>query len=163
MVGLLIHVAVDGFDHVPGLGHAPTLLGLLASSIVLAAVGGFLASAFGLGPPPIATKRANVAYLAALALAGFSAYALLELSEGNGVDNALQALGASLPAALLVSRVFRAIRSLVRAAGTAFAAFARGRHSETGATFERPVGGALRSPSASVERAHRGRAPPLLA
>jgi hypothetical protein len=163
LVGLLVHIAASGFGHVPGLGHAPALLGLLVCGLTLAALTAFLGAALEPGRLPIATKGVDAASLGALALAGFAAYTCLELLEGHGFGSVLPALVASVPFAALVMRAARALASFFAAAGIAFAAFARRSHVATETTFARVLLHGRLDASFTVPRAHRGRAPPLLA
>jgi len=161
LTALLVHVAANGFDHAPGLAGAPALAGLLTASLALAAVTAFLSASLRSGRYSIATNGSDAASLGALAAGGFGLYLALELLEGHGFSFGLPALLAILPAALLVFRASRAAGTLLRAAGAAFAAYARAAHGGpihgwAMAPGRRPDGSCLLAGGR-----HPGRAPPL--
>jgi len=158
LIALLVHLAANGFDHAPGLEGAPVLAALVAGSLLLAALTAFLSASLRTS---IATNGSDAASLGALGAGGFGLYLALELLEGHGLAFGLPALLAILPAALLVFRASRAAGTLLRAAGAAFAAYARA------ARGGAPDGWAMRDGRRAAGSCllaggrHPGRAPPL--
>ncbi len=163
IAGLLVHMACAGSDHVPGLGQAPTLAGLLSTALLLAVLTTFLGAALGPGRSSIATNASNGASMAALTAGGLAAYVALELIEGHGFAGSFTALASAPPAAFLVLWAARSVRAILQAAGTAFAAYARGPRIAEAGSFSIPCDRRRSQPTILVPWVKRGRAPPEFA
>jgi hypothetical protein len=161
VTALLVHAAANGFDHAPGFQGAPALAALLVGSIALAALSGFVGATVSSARPPIATSRSGAEGLAFLAVGGLGLYLTLEFLEGHGLALGLPVLLAILPAALLVLRASRAAGTLLRAAGAAFAAYARGGNGVPPNGWAARRGGRPAGSSVRAGGRHPGRAPPL--
>src|SRR5271155_5233337 len=160
LLGVLVHIAAFGNEHLPGRAHAPELLAALAVAALLAGLGSFLGGALRQPALPIATRVPAAYGLIALATAGYGTFALIELSEGHFIlGGCLRALVAALPLAALVRYFCRHVANAADRAGNALASFARTRGRVTvpaiAALFRRaePGGGMLSFPGAVRDRA----------
>jgi hypothetical protein len=161
LTAVLVHVAANGFDHVPGLGQAPRLAAVLGASLALAALLTFLGAVLAPRQRSIATKGADAAFLAAVGAGGFGFYLAIECSEGHGLASALlPALLVCLPLAALVYHAARAVAGVLRAAGTALARYAADTSGTGSDGFARVFEQRSRPRPAATPRGHRGRAPP---
>jgi hypothetical protein len=162
-VAVLAHVAVFGFSHAPGAGHAPELLSALGTMLGLGLFGAFLGGALGAARGSITTER-RLGYAPLwLAAAAAGAFALIELSEGRlALGPWLEALAAILPLATGVAFAALSADRAARRAGLGFAALARLRPRSARAIFITRSGPVFALAYVAWPGMRRGRAPPFL-
>jgi hypothetical protein len=166
LVGVMVHIAAAGFDHAPGGRSAVPLAVGLTVALLLS-----LAVAFGRGAGgsvyrSIATPGELAYATLALGLAGTASYLAIEFLEGHtGAGEALRALTASFPAAILVLTLLRRARRAAANAGTRLRSFFQHRHGDRVSQPRFVAHEQIRrfSRRRRAARPHAGRAPPLFA
>jgi hypothetical protein len=166
LVGVMVHIAAAGFDHIPGGRSAVPLAVGVTIALLLSLAVAFGRGAFGGVYRSIATSGELAYATVALGFAGTASYFAIELLEGHTVTSgALRALAASFPAAILVLAVFRRARRAAANAGMRLGSFLRRRRGDRVSQPRFVAHEPLRrfTRRRREGRQHAGRAPPLFA